>query len=64
LKPRPTRGEELLLSAEEIALRIEHFQIISDSFPIPRSGNLDTRNNCDFGRLMIRAVFDEVSVGI
>ena len=25
---------------------------------------LDTRNNCDFGRLMIRAVFDEVSVGI
>jgi hypothetical protein len=24
---------------------------------------LDTRNNCDFGRVMIRSVFDEVSVG-
>lgn len=25
---------------------------------------LDTRNNRDFGRLMIRSLFDEVSVGI
>ena len=25
---------------------------------------LDTRNNRDFGRAMIRSVFDEVSVGI
>lgn len=27
-------------------------------------GKLDTRNNRDFGRAMIRSVFDEVSVGI
>ena len=27
-------------------------------------GELDTRNNRDFGRLMIRSLFDEVSVGI
>jgi hypothetical protein len=26
--------------------------------------HLDTRNNRDFGRIMIRSVFDEVSVGI
>ena len=25
---------------------------------------LDTRNNRDFGRVMIRSVFDEVNVGI
>lgn len=28
------------------------------------SRQLDTRNNRDFGRVMIRLVFDEVSVGI
>jgi hypothetical protein len=27
-------------------------------------GKLDTRNNRDFGDALIRAVFDEVSVGI
>ena len=32
--------------------------------PLRKGSKLDTRNNCDFGRLMIRAVFDEVSVGI
>jgi hypothetical protein len=29
-----------------------------------RAGQVDTRNNRDFGDALIRAVFDEVSVGI
>jgi len=44
LQPGPAGGEQLLFSAEKIALGIEHFEIIGHALAVPRPGDA-----CDFG---------------
>jgi hypothetical protein len=56
--------------AEPWAIRVEeaaslHLEgICGDTCDRQGEAQVDTRNNRDFGRVMIRSVFNEVSVGI